>query len=462
MSGVTTLEIGRLHARYDAGADPAALDPVLHRVAATGLADALERTPLPAAYAVCVRTLTVPVHLDPAATPAAAARTWADLILAALRARLDDPESSVAPVAGDGEAVVVYRSEREAVLDLVRGVARGDTRRAWAWRQVGLVTGGTTPGRAAVAAALGERPHLVPAVAAAVPRELRRALDAAGWVHVAHRVAEAAGLPVRPAPVVPAIPAGAPIPGALVDRVRMALPAAAWGAADADEHRTVADRTALAVLALLLTEPARARDATLVRRVAAGEAILGEKPAVDTDQPTEPVDEATPVAPPEPEPAIETDAPADDVTADEPLTTAWGGVLYLLHAVTALGIPADDPDLLAHALAEATGAPADDPAVVVVAGLPEPRPRRLTEPENERAIAQAGALRTWTLDRLEEDDDVDLDWVWRRFAVLDVQPGWVEAELRLADVDVRIRRAGLDLDPGFVWWLGTVVRFRHA
>ena len=165
MSGMAALEIGRLHARYGAGADPATLDPVLQRVAATGLAEALEREPLPVAWAVCVRALRVPVHLDPDLPLATASRSWAALILETLRARLDVPPPHDGP-AGEQD-VVVYRSELQAVLDLVRGVAAGDTRRAWAWRQVGLVAGGTTPGSVAVAVALGDRPDLVPAIVAA-------------------------------------------------------------------------------------------------------------------------------------------------------------------------------------------------------------------------------------------------------------------------------------------------------
>jgi len=42
------------------------------------------------------------------------------------------------------------------------------------------------------------------------------------------------------------------------------------------------------------------------------------------------------------------------------------------------------------------------------------------------------------------------------------EQGWVDVHLALADVDVDVRRAGLDLDPGWVPWLGCVVRFRYA
>jgi hypothetical protein len=48
----------------------------------------------------------------------------------------------------------------------------------------------------------------------------------------------------------------------------------------------------------------------------------------------------------------------------------------------------------------------------------------------------------------------------RRGAVL-YSPGWIEVALALADVDVDIRVAGLDLDPGWVPWLGCVLCFRY-
>jgi hypothetical protein len=41
------------------------------------------------------------------------------------------------------------------------------------------------------------------------------------------------------------------------------------------------------------------------------------------------------------------------------------------------------------------------------------------------------------------------------------EPGWVEVMLDLNEIDVDIRVAGLDLDPGWVPWLGAAVRFRY-
>ena len=41
-------------------------------------------------------------------------------------------------------------------------------------------------------------------------------------------------------------------------------------------------------------------------------------------------------------------------------------------------------------------------------------------------------------------------------------PGWIEVRLPADQVDLQVRRAGLDLDPGWVPWLGAVVRYRYV
>jgi hypothetical protein len=46
--------------------------------------------------------------------------------------------------------------------------------------------------------------------------------------------------------------------------------------------------------------------------------------------------------------------------------------------------------------------------------------------------------------------------------VIVADPGWLEVRLNVDDVDLMVRRAGLDLDPGWLDWLGTVVVFRYG
>ena len=100
-------------------------------------------------------------------------------------------------------------------------------------------------------------------------------------------------------------------------------------------------------------------------------------------------------------------------------------------------------------------------------------------------IADDDPILLWTRVTLAEDDPVEIDarqlrlwalrirrWCWRngRIAARDVicRPGRVtltatdlDVSLALDAVDVRIRRIGLDLDPGWVPWFGRVVRFHY-
>ena len=64
--------------------------------------------------------------------------------------------------------------------------------------------------------------------------------------------------------------------------------------------------------------------------------------------------------------------------------------------------------------------------------------------------------------RMDPDVPLVVAGVTDRSGRIEREPGWVDVHLALADVDVDVRRAGLDLDPGWVPWLGCVVRFCYA
>ena len=172
----------------------------------------------------------------------------------------------------------------------------------------------------------------------------------------------------------------------------------------------------------------------------------GEPPVPHEDHPeaVEPVQE-TPPAPP----------------------SAHAGLFFLLPALARLGLAtflADHPDLedarfaarLLDHLAERLGAPADDPL------------RRVLDLPEEDAIAAENLqihLTTWRL--------AVRRWCRRRagigLASLVRRPGRVLASRTHVDlyfdpqqVDIRVRRAGLDFDPGWVAWLGRVVQFHYA
>jgi len=55
-----------------------------------------------------------------------------------------------------------------------------------------------------------------------------------------------------------------------------------------------------------------------------------------------------------------------------------------------------------------------------------------------------------------------IETVCRRRAEIEGDPGWLDVYLQLSEVTTEIRRAGLDLDPGYLPWLGTVVRFHYV
>ncbi|MGY1679362.1 hypothetical protein [Geodermatophilus sp. SYSU D01176] len=194
---------------------------------------------------------------------------------------------------------------------------------------------------------------------------------------------------------------------------------------------------------------------------------------------------APPTAPGDPAPAGPAEATAHRATAG---ATVWGGLLFLLPVVEDLALPqrvADDPRRFGPALrpvlhelartvvarADPDGHPAaaDDPAVLAFAGLPPtappPRPVRADlrlDPEVD-AVAATLAERVprtaWGGDRAAAEL---LLAVCRRRAVVAADPGWIDVELDPEEVDVDVRRAGLDLDPGYVPWLGCVVRFRYG
>jgi hypothetical protein len=159
-------------------------------------------------------------------------------------------------------------------------------------------------------------------------------------------------------------------------------------------------------------------------------------------------------------------------------TTRYGGVLFLHHILSALELPdeiASSPALAArsvrwrlHQLA-LTLVPAepDDSAALAFAGLlprDVPPTRGETAPnESERATLDAFAARIAEKlkERLEDPAPPDiLLWsVCRRNAEIVADPGWIDVHLSLSDVSTQIRRAGLDLDPGYLPWLGVVVKF---
>ena len=186
---------------------------------------------------------------------------------------------------------------------------------------------------------------------------------------------------------------------------------------------------------------------------------------------------------PKPVPADQSEAPLEaEVNLVAQLRhharTRFGGLLLLLNVVDELGLPDDiagHPDLsersfrwCLHRLGlTLISIEPDDAAALAFAGLsPDtPPPSVNVEPATPREDTAIGAYATRIQDDLRDRLDVAqsipalMAFVCHRHAEIVADPGWLEVRLSLDSVSVDIRRAGLDLNPGYLPWLGMVVNF---
>jgi hypothetical protein len=104
------------------------------------------------------------------------------------------------------------------------------------------------------------------------------------------------------------------------------------------------------------------------------------------------------------------------------------------------------------------------------AGLgPDARPPSLEGPEasaaERRLIARLRGQLVHCLHRAldagDEHPEAVLERICRRPAEIVADPGWIEVRFPLAALSTEVRRAGLDLDPNWLPWLGAVVRLRY-
>jgi hypothetical protein len=113
---------------------------------------------------------------------------------------------------------------------------------------------------------------------------------------------------------------------------------------------------------------------------------------------------------------------------------------------------------------------ADDPAALAFAGLsPAAPPPSLDAPppsaaEDELTTVLRGRVAARlrrALDAGDESPDAVLARICHRPALIVADPGWIEVHYPLAVVSTEVRRAGLDLDPDWLPWLGVVVKLRY-
>lgn len=406
----------------------------------------------------------------------------ADILATWQQALRDALEQALAHPAVD--EVLRYPSRRAALADLVYRSALGDTARQWAWQRMGLLPrAGLSP-----AEALGHGLHALLAApeliwpvlhglmdgepAAASLTALLRALPAADWqalLAACPRTAGYLGLdstaPDNATPGEESAPlATAASVGLLAEAGAATSELLRW--AEARRHFAAPHRAVLAVLIAALAWPAagappilrRARLEAVRERLAKAVTSSGATPAASARA------EAVP-------PRTRDDGlpPLSGLPqASEWLLTAWGGALFWLGRIPAGDLlawqaaqdQASLPSLL-RIMGEALGVPAEDPALRALCGgdLPSELPPGLAvEAAREQAVRQVALWSAWLDEAAPELPEPRLATVCRREGRLRFEAGWIDLHLPLASADTSIRRLGLDLDPGWLPWLGCVVR----
>ncbi|HEX5745270.1 MAG TPA: hypothetical protein VFZ09_03440 [Archangium sp.] len=171
--------------------------------------------------------------------------------------------------------------------------------------------------------------------------------------------------------------------------------------------------------------------------------------------------------PPDPSFAPATVSPAE--WPEHPRPTVVGGLLFLVPVLERLGIATlleqhpslaelDLPDRFLTLIAGRLGAPAADPSRVVFA--PQAASPLTPHEEQELGPRLRGLLteaRRWC--RLQAR--LGLHTLIRRPARITATRTHVDILFDIQQVDIRVRSAGLDVDPGWVPWLGRVVRFHY-
>jgi len=501
-----TLSVARLNARYrvaSGGDERRQLDGVLRLMLDEALEPALARAEADVpGEQVCIRRVDAPVRLALARHgDGALAVSWADAIAAAICERLH----------GGGPDVARYGSRRHALLDMALCLVAGDRQREWAWRSMGVwPVGETEPTRALLRALVADGAATAPVLAGLARADALRGLVTrvapSAWLELALAALCSAG--ASPSVAQRALAVGgrpARMPAAIARALGRSEIAAALAT-------TGAPATAVAALALVEREPATV--------AALGERLAGALPArptdtaqaapttdatsegTDPDQVTEPDQtpahasvvssqddpqpqlpggpdarpDHAPAPPPDRERMID-DAHADvEVPSRARAPSAFGGLVFALHAVVALDVagrfaaelPEVEQECALHALALAIAVEAEpgDAAALAFAGLAPDAPTPIWPPHDTAAAAVHAAsrdVRSWLATRLDTDPaQLDLDALLHRRSEITADPGWIEFHLAFDEIDTAVRRAGLDLDPDHLPFLGCVVRIVYA
>ena len=435
--------------------------------------DALAASVAPHDGWVFIRHLPLQMRLRADAVDAEVGEAWRQSLAAALQQAAADE---------GGHGVVRYPHRHDALADLLYRSALGETVRQWVWQRLALLPRAGLDAAQALehgTVALLREPQAVwPVLARLLAGEtpcasltaLLRGWSAATWRQVL--LASPRTRPyVRDWAAATTATAADRAAAACLDIPGAASEWLSWARARPQAVAARAEAVPALLAALTWPHGPVSQPQAASRVIALQERIQPPRRSTPTWLPDA---AGGPTAPPTVRPAQP--APPRDREADAAplpplpvpgangLPTLHGGLLFWLGQLPRLGIvtAAHDapPALLLRALAHALGAPDDDPAVAAFCGGSVPT-GEIPAGFAANAAAHAEGLEQWLVHAAPELAPPRLDAVCRRAGQLHFRPGWIELRLPLSGVSTAVRRLGLDLDPGWLPWLGCVVSIRY-
>lgn len=491
------LSIARWHNHYRSASPLAAEDLARWDAALTelDLADELSTWVGPDEW-VAIRKLELRSRINPDLAASAALIGWRQALRHALQALLADSPS---------ERVVRYPSRRLALADLLYRSACGDTQRHWAWQQMGLAS--PEPKSCAqiledaIRQMAAEPEQIWPVLGHLIQAEthsgalgqLLRALSPQQWHHLLSRCPQTAPYLVPAAALNPR-----PTPVAVLDQLMenpLAQPLVNWlkrrsgSPLPASQH--------LIVCVLLATAQLSAQGlsaASLARHLAQVHQQVTQLLAADPPrEPTrrQPDCQLAGTHPELPEASAATPRPQVQAPDESPSSlpappelplpgiwaaSHWAGLAFVINLLNSTRWQAALADLpeetfpsadcglqLLWQLGRHLGVPASDAALRAFCGGWQPHGQQLgADGELLAAADLAPYLQPIVADlhqALAQKTDLSLDEVCQRQAQIHFEPGWIQVHFTHEQADVRLRRVGLDLDPGWLPWLGCVLRF---
>ena len=475
---MTDIRIRRLKKRYRLASrsqGTSRLDHVLREVIDSDILEAaLERGGIRRTDEICIRRVSAKARLNEDESNNRLATAWSVSLADAIVDALNDASSNV----------VVYGSLHSGLCDMAVSALRGDFSRSWAWKQLGVWRGDDVvkPHAAAteVILALIQAPIAAPAVVREIARSgmLTRLLDVAPalWQRLVVQVLLARGIDRSPQHfqddaahldearglaeyVVERSSIARELQG-IVDDPATASAIAILAVLDADPGAVVRSRSAFSraerTIAERLSRQSNARNAGARAGIEAGNR---RTELADVQHRAE-------------------NNSSSSIAARDGAPSDFGGLLFLLNLLrdfdftsVMLELPGRSLQWMLYQIAllllpQAAG----DAALLAFAGL-APSQALLDElpaSQDEAAtLQQCCALIVVKLrSALNVDErDTDAEIVTRiasRRAEIIADPAWIEVHFKLSDVSTEVRRAGLDLDPGWLPWLGAVVRFIYG